>query len=177
MKTILPIVLISAVFSTGLMSAAPRPVFQLRGSRSSAQSSSPSGIIESHGEFSMFAAALKASGLEKSLQKGTYTILAPTNAAFARIPGSTMDMLMYEGNKDILRRMVEYHIIPGKVTASQLRSQKAVRALIMTRSLGSIRGTWDIEGAKVITSDIQSDGALIHAIDRVLLPEVPILQD
>lgn len=129
--------------------------------------------LDRGGEFSMFAAALAASGVDKILKSGTYTLLAPNNAAFGKVPQSTMDMLMFEGNEDLLRQMVLYHIVPGTVTSERLKKAGSLHVLMARHSLGATAGDWKLPSARMIAFDIQTSGGMIHAIDSVLIPEQP----
>ena len=177
MRTTLSIFLISTLFSGGLTTARTQPIRKARTEVKVASTPSLAQILDKKGEYSMFAAALEASGLDKQLRGGTYTILAPTNAAFSDIPASTMDMLMFRRNKDILRRMVSYHIIPGIVGAEQLRSPGAMSDFVQSRSLAAERGRWEIPGATIVNPNIRFKQGVVHTIDRVLIPEEPILEN
>ena len=175
---ILTTLLTSTFLFTGFVNAAPPTVkVAASASRSVPAEHALEQILHSHGEFSMFAEALKVTGMDKKLRKGNFTILAPTNAAFAEVPQSTMDMLMFEENRDLLIKMVSYHIIPGIVASDQLKSQKAMQNVIATRSLGSQLGAWKTPRANIVASDVRVSSGLLHAVDSVLIPKPPNLLD
>ena len=129
-------------------------------------------------------AAVKAAGLVDTLSgKGPFTVFAPTNAAFARLPAGTVDTLLKPENKGMLTGILTYHVVPGRITAGQIASMamrhKGVATLktvqgetLMFRKNGS--GWWviDSKGGKAritIANVIQSNG-IIHVVDRVLMP-------
>jgi transforming growth factor-beta-induced protein len=122
------------------------------------------------GEFKTLTALLKSAGLAGTLQgKGPFTVFAPTDAAFAKVPKSTLAALAKD--RALLRSVLLYHVAPGKLTAKQVTTRKAVRTLngkpVAIRTAGkSVR----IGGAKVVKADVASSNGVIHVIDRVLIP-------
>jgi uncharacterized surface protein with fasciclin (FAS1) repeats len=124
------------------------------------------------GTFKTLAAALQAAGLVDTLKgTGPFTVFAPTDAAFAKLPAGTVENLLKPENKAKLQRILTYHVVAGKVMAAdvvKLRSAKAVSGdtlAIVTRDGGVTIGS-----AKVVTTDIGASNGVIHVIDSVLLP-------
>lgn len=124
------------------------------------------------GDFTTLAAALEAAGLVETLQgEGPFTVFAPTDAAFAKLPAGTVETLLKPENKDQLIAILTYHVVPGKVTAAEV---------VTLDRAGTVNGeTIDItvaaEGvrvnqAAVIATDIQASNGVIHVIDEVILP-------
>jgi uncharacterized surface protein with fasciclin (FAS1) repeats len=124
------------------------------------------------GSFKTLAAALKAAGLAETLQgKGPFTVLAPTDAAFAALPEGTVAMLLEPANKEKLVAVLTYHVIPGRVYADQLASGG-----VKTLQGGKVqvklnKGKAWFNDATVVTADIDTTNGVIHVIDKVLLPE------
>lgn len=129
-------------------------------------------------------AALKAAGLVDTLASGgPFTVFAPTDAAFARLPAGTVDKLLQPANRDQLRSVLTYHVVPGEVTAGQLvrliqdNGGKArlttVQGGTLTASLsGSAVLITDAAGgtAKVTAADLMQSNGVIHVTDAVSLP-------
>ena len=129
-------------------------------------------------------AAVKAAGLVDTLSgKGPFTVFAPTNAAFAKLPAGTVDMLVKPENKDALTNILTYHVVPGRITAQQIAAMAARNhgtATLKTvegedlRFIKSGKG-WivvDSKGGKsriTIANVMQSNG-VIHVVDTVLMP-------
>jgi uncharacterized surface protein with fasciclin (FAS1) repeats len=125
------------------------------------------------GQFTTLAAALKAAGLVATLKgPGPFTVFAPTDAAFAKLPKGTVEELLKPENKAKLTAILTYHVVPGKVTASdvtKLSSAKTVQgaALKVSANGGSVM----IDGAQVTKADVAASNGVIHVIDTVLMPE------
>ena len=121
------------------------------------------------GSFKTLAKALEAADLIKTLKgKGPFTVFAPTDEAFAKLPAGTLDALL----KDIpkLKSILTYHVVAGKVTAAQvakLKTAKTVNGASVT--LDSKAGV-KVNGATVTTADIEATNGVIHVIDAVILP-------
>jgi uncharacterized surface protein with fasciclin (FAS1) repeats len=129
-------------------------------------------------------AAVKAAGLVDTLSsKGPFTVFAPTNAAFARLPAGTVETLVKPENKATLTTILTYHVVPGRITAGQIASMAARHH--GTATLKTVQGenlrfkkhgsAWTVIDAKggsariTIANVMQSNG-VIHVIDRVLMP-------
>src|SRR3712207_4126866 len=125
------------------------------------------------GKFNTLAAALKGAGLVDTLKgDGPFTVFAPTDEAFAKLPAGTVENLLKPENKDKLRRILTYHVVPGKVTAAdvmKLRSAKAVSGDTIT--VAARNGGVTVDSAKVVKTDIAASNGVIHVIDSVILPK------
>ncbi len=124
------------------------------------------------GQFKTLAAALGAAGLVDTLKgPGPFTVFAPTDAAFAKLPAGTVENLLKPENKDQLTAILTYHVVPGKVMAAEvvkLKEAKTVNGkMISIKADGS--GVM-IDNAKVTATDIAASNGVIHVIDTVLLP-------
>jgi uncharacterized surface protein with fasciclin (FAS1) repeats len=125
------------------------------------------------GSFQTLAKALDAAGLVETLKgKGPFTVFAPTDEAFAKLPAGTLDELLKPENKAKLTAILTYHVVPGKVLASQvvnLQSAKTINGQSVT--ITTEGGTVMVDNAKVIKTDILCSNGVIHVIDSVLLPK------
>ena len=122
--------------------------------------------------FSTLVAAVKAAGLVDTLKgEGPFTVFAPTNEAFEKLPEGTVESLLKPENKDKLTAILTYHVVAGKVTAAdvvKLSEAKTVQGSSASIKVGD-NGVM-IDGANVITTDIQCSNGVIHVIDAVILP-------
>ena len=142
----------------------------------SAQAQSPSkDIVDTAvaaGSFTTLAKALQAADLVGTLkEKGPFTVFAPTDEAFSKLPQATLADLLKPENKAKLRRILTYHVVPGRVTAAdvvKLTSAKAVSG--DTIDVKTSGGSVTVEGAKVVKTDIAASNGVIHVIDTVMLP-------
>ena len=125
------------------------------------------------GSFKTLVAALKAAGLVDTLKgKGPFTVFAPTDDAFAKLPAGTVDELLKPENKQKLIAILTYHVVAGKVTAAQamkLNSAKTVNGQPLNISADG--GTVKINDATVTKTDIMCSNGVIHVIDTVLMPK------
>ena len=125
------------------------------------------------GSFKTLAKALQAADLVDTLKgKGPFTVFAPTDEAFAKLPPGTLEDLLKPANKDKLRRILTYHVVPGRVTAAdvmKLTSAKAVSG--DTIDIKATGGSVMVEDAKVIKTDVSASNGVIHVIDSVILPD------
>lgn len=124
------------------------------------------------GKFKTLAAALGAADLVGTLQgKGPFTVFAPTDDAFAKLPAGTVDTLLKPENKAKLAGILTYHVVPGKVLAGQVVGLTGATTANGQRVDIKVEGsTVMIDGAKVVTTDIECDNGVIHIIDSVILP-------
>lgn len=125
------------------------------------------------GDFKTLAAALKAAGLVDTLKgPGPFTVFAPTDEAFAKLPAGTVDDLLKPENHDKLVAILTYHVVPGKVMAKdvvKLHEAKTVNGKdvkIMTEG-----GKVMVDNANVTKTDIACSNGVIHVIDSVILPQ------
>jgi uncharacterized surface protein with fasciclin (FAS1) repeats len=127
----------------------------------------------SAGQFNTLAAALKAAGLVTTLEgPGPFTVFAPTDAAFAKLPAGTVDSLLKPKNKKKLIAILTYHVVAGDVTAAdvvKLTSAKTLNGQSVTITVNG--GTVKINDATVVKTDITANNGVIHVIDSVLMPK------
>jgi len=125
------------------------------------------------GSFNTLVAAVQAADLEATLRsKGPFTVFAPTDEAFAKLPPGTVENLLKPENKSQLQAVLTYHVVSGKVTAADaamLTSAKTVngQSFRITESGSSLM----VDNATVIKADIPASNGVIHVIDQVILPE------
>jgi uncharacterized surface protein with fasciclin (FAS1) repeats len=123
------------------------------------------------GNFNTLAKALQAAGLVETLKgPGPFTVFAPTDDAFAKLPAGALDALMKDKAK--LTAVLTYHVVPGKVMAAdvvKLKSAKTVNGKSVKIQVAG--GEVSVDGAKVVKTDIQCSNGVIHVIDSVILPE------
>ena len=125
-----------------------------------------------NGNFKTLAAALGAAGLVNTVSgPGPFTVFAPTDAAFAKLPAGTVENLLKPENKDQLTAVLTYHVVPGKVMAAdvvKLSEAKTVNGKMLKVEVSG--GNVMINDAKVISTDIAASNGVIHVIDSVVLP-------
>jgi uncharacterized surface protein with fasciclin (FAS1) repeats len=125
------------------------------------------------GNFTTLAKALTAAGLVDTLKgPGPFTVFAPTDEAFAKLPAGTVDDLLKPENKEKLVAILTYHVVPGKVIAKDVVKMNDAKTVngksvkIMTEG-----GKVMVDNANVVKTDIQASNGVIHVIDTVLLPQ------
>ncbi len=127
----------------------------------------------SAGSFNTLVAAVKAADLVDTLKgAGPYTVFAPTDEAFAKLPAGTLDDLLKPENKARLQAILTYHVVAGKVMAAD--AAKLTEAKTVNGQSFKIRnegGTVMVDNAKVVKTDIQTSNGVIHVIDQVILPK------
>jgi len=122
------------------------------------------------GKFSTLATALTAAGLVETLKgDGPFTVFAPTDEAFAKVPQETLRKLLKPENKDKLTAILTYHVVAGKIMARDVAVNKATTVQGQSIKIDAKDGV-KIDGAKVITADIEATNGVIHVIDAVLMP-------
>jgi uncharacterized surface protein with fasciclin (FAS1) repeats len=124
------------------------------------------------GSFTTLARALTAADLVATLKgPGPFTVFAPTDDAFAKLPAGTLDNLLKPENKAMLRRLLTYHVVPGKMMAADVvnvTSAKAVSGDTLPITVSG--GTVIVDRARVVKTDIAASNGVIHVVDTVLLP-------
>ncbi len=124
----------------------------------------------SAGQFTTLVKAVQAAGLVDTLKgEGPFTVFAPTDEAFAKLPAGTIESLL--ANPDKLRQVLTYHVVPGKVMASdvvKLSKAKTVQGQEATIKVSG--GKVKIDNAQVVKTDIMTSNGVIHVIDSVILP-------
>jgi uncharacterized surface protein with fasciclin (FAS1) repeats len=125
------------------------------------------------GSFNTLAAALQAAGLVETLKgKGPFTVFAPTDEAFAKLPAGTVDNLLKPENKDKLVAILTYHVVAGSVPSTEvvkLTSAKTVQGQSVKISAG--KDGVMVDGAKVVKADVMASNGMIHVIDSVIQPK------
>ena len=125
----------------------------------------------SAGNFSTLAAALGAAGLIEALKnEGPFTVFAPTDDAFAKIPPQTLSELLRPEKKGKLAAILTYHVVPGRVTAHEVANLNSATTLQGQTVKISKQDGVKINDAKVITPDVEATNGIIHVIDTVLMP-------
>jgi uncharacterized surface protein with fasciclin (FAS1) repeats len=124
------------------------------------------------GSFTTLAKALTAADLVDTLKgAGPFTVFAPTDDAFAKLPAGTLDNLLKPENKALLRRVLTYHVVPGKVMAADVVKVTSAKAVSGdTLSIKVSGGTVMVDKARVVKTDIVASNGVIHVVDTVLLP-------
>ncbi|MEM7139203.1 MAG: fasciclin domain-containing protein [Myxococcota bacterium] len=129
-------------------------------------------VAATAGDFNTLVAAVKAAGLVDTLSgEGPFTVFAPTDAAFAKLPPGTIDDLLLPANKDKLVAILTYHVVPGEVMAADvvnLSSATTVEGgdLAISASDAGVM----VNDAKVIATDVEASNGVIHVVDTVLIP-------
>nr|WP_086938295.1 fasciclin domain-containing protein [Thaumasiovibrio occultus] len=123
-------------------------------------------------DFSTLVAAVQAAGLVEVLQgDGPFTVFAPTNDAFAKLPEGTVEMLLLPENKDKLVQVLTYHVVPGKVMAQDVVGMdRAPTVQGENVSITVHGGKVSVNDAQVLATDVEASNGVIHVIDTVLLP-------
>lgn len=126
----------------------------------------------SAGSFNTLVAAVQAAGLEETLRsEGPFTVFAPTDAAFAALPEGTVENLLKPENRDQLVAILTYHVLSGKVMSSDIAG-KMLEPETLQGSTVKVDATdgVTVDGANVVTADIEATNGVIHVIDAVILP-------
>lgn len=126
----------------------------------------------SAGSFNTLVAAVKAADLVGTLKgTGPFTVFAPTDAAFAKLPAGTVESLLKPENKAKLVAILTYHVIPGKVMASDIAGKSLKVATVQGSNMSvEAHSGVTVDNAKVIQADISASNGVIHVIDTVIMP-------
>jgi uncharacterized surface protein with fasciclin (FAS1) repeats len=124
------------------------------------------------GQFNTLAKALTAAGLVETLKgDGPFTVFAPTDAAFAKLPAGTLESLLKPENKDKLTSILTYHVVPGAVKAEQVASMSTATTVNGdTIAFKAQNNKVMVDGANVVKADIVASNGVIHVVDTVLMP-------
>ena len=121
------------------------------------------------GNFSTLVTAVKAAGLVETLKgAGPFTVFAPTDEAFAKVPKATLEGLL--ADKAALAKVLTYHVVAGKVMAADVKAGH-VKTVQGTDLAMATQGGVTVNGAKVVAADVAASNGVIHAIDTVLMPK------
>ncbi|WP_407637594.1 fasciclin domain-containing protein [Enterovibrio calviensis] len=128
-------------------------------------------IAAGNPDFTTLVAAVKAAGLADTLQgSGPFTVFAPTNAAFSKLPAGTVENLLLPENKDQLISILTYHVVPGKVMAADVvgltKAPTVQGNMIMVDTSDGVK----VDNANVVATDIEASNGVIHVIDSVIIP-------
>jgi uncharacterized surface protein with fasciclin (FAS1) repeats len=125
------------------------------------------------GTFNTLATALQAAGLADTLKtKGPFTVFAPTDEAFSKLPAGTLESLLKPENKEKLKAILLYHVVAGDVTAAQVMKMSSAKTLEgQDLKITVTDGAVMVNNAKVIKADVLATNGVIHVIDTVLLPK------
>ena len=127
----------------------------------------------SAGQFNTLVAAVEAADLVTTLKgDGPFTVFAPTDEAFAALPEGTVENLLKPENKDQLIAVLTYHVVPGKIMSSDIAGTATMVESVQGSEL-DVNATdgVTVDGATVVTADIETDNGVIHVINRVVLPQ------
>lgn len=127
-------------------------------------------VASEAGSFSTLVAAVQAAGLVETLQgEGPFTVFAPTDDAFAALPAGVLDKLLLPENKDVLVKILTYHVVAGKVMAADVTAGEVATVEGQNITLATDGGV-TVNGANVVTADVEASNGVIHVIDAVILP-------
>jgi uncharacterized surface protein with fasciclin (FAS1) repeats len=131
-------------------------------------------IASGDAQFKTLTKALGAAGLVTTLQgKGPFTVFAPTDAAFAALPKGTVEDLLKPANKAKLTKILTYHVVPGSVLSTSLKSGDVKSVEGTSLNVAVSAGKVTVSGANVVKADIKASNGVIHVIDKVLMPPAP----
>jgi uncharacterized surface protein with fasciclin (FAS1) repeats len=144
-------------------------------SKSAATSTAGKDLIAVAGgadNFKTLVAAIKAAGLVETLQgKGPFTVFAPTDEAFAKLPAGTVENLLKPENKEKLVAILTYHVLSGKVMAADVKTMDAKTVQGQSVDIIVADAGVTVNGAKVLKTDVLAENGVIHVIDTVILPK------
>ena len=124
------------------------------------------------GTFTTLATALQAAGLVDTLKgEGPFTVFAPNDEAFAKLPAGTVESLIKPENKEQLTGILTYHVVAGKVMAADVMGLTSADTLNgQSAKVAVVEGKVKVDGATVVSTDIACDNGVIHVIDSVIMP-------
>lgn len=131
----------------------------------------------SQGSYNTFAKAVEQAGLAETLRgPGPFTVFAPTDAAFAKLPAGKLDSLMKPENKAELASVLKYHVLTGRKSTADIGKWDSARTMHgQSAPIKLTDGKFSIDGAQVTDSDLGSSNGVIHGIDKVNLPAVAVV--
>ena len=122
--------------------------------------------------FKTLVAAVKAAGLVETLQgRGPFTVFAPTDGAFAKLPAGTVESLLKPESRDKLVAILTYHVVPGKVMAADVKTMEAKTVQGQSVKLVVSDAGVTVDNAKVLKTDVMAENGVIHVIDTVIMPK------
>jgi uncharacterized surface protein with fasciclin (FAS1) repeats len=126
------------------------------------------------GSFQTLLTAAEAAGLVDTLKsEGPFTVFAPTDEAFAKLPEGTVDNLLKPENKDQLVALLTYHVVPGKTMSSDIAGKELEVETVQGQmvAIDASGGSVKVDEATVVQADIETDNGVIHVIDTVIVPQ------
>ena len=126
----------------------------------------------SAGSFKTLVAAVQAAGLVDTLKgDGPFTVFAPTDEAFAKLPAGTIDNLLKPENRQLLVSILTYHVVPGKIMSGDIANKRVGAETVQggTLNVDAMSGV-KVNDARVVAADVEADNGVIHVIDTVLIP-------
>ncbi len=127
----------------------------------------------SNGSFDTLVTAVTAAGLVDTLKgPGPFTVFAPTDEAFAKLPAGTVEMLLEPANRDQLVAILTYHVVPGRIMSTEIAGKKASVQTVQGQSVtvDAMDGV-RVDSATVIAADVETSNGVIHVIDTVIMPK------
>lgn len=136
----------------------------------------PKDIVEiavAAGSFETLVAAVKAAGLVETLQgEGPFTVFAPSDEAFAKLPAGTVESLLKPENREQLRAVLTYHVVPGRLMSAEVVKRERAGTVLGEEVEFSVKdGTAMVDDARIVEKDIVASNGVIHVIDSVILPD------
>ncbi len=129
-------------------------------------------VASEAGSFKTLVAAVKAAGLVDVLQgDGPFTVFAPTDEAFAKLPAGTVENLLKPENREQLKAILTYHVVPGKVMAADVKPMQAKTVNGQKVNIQVMDKTVKVDNATVVKTDVAASNGVIHVIDTVILPK------
>lgn len=129
-------------------------------------------IASANKDFTTLVAAVVAAGLAETLSgAGPFTVFAPTNEAFAKLPAGTVEELIKPENKEKLASILTYHVVAGKALSSDLSDGQLIKTVNGQEVTVSVGDNVKVDEAVVITPDLEASNGVIHVIDSVLMPK------
>lgn len=129
------------------------------------------GQLSGDESFSVLVQAVKAAGLVETLSgSGEYTVFAPTNEAFAALPAGTLEALLESENRDVLTRILKYHVVLGAANSTEITAGQFKTAAGTPVAIDITNGTVQVGNAEVIAVDLEASNGVIHTINQVILP-------
>ena len=129
-------------------------------------------VAASNKSFKTLVAAVKAADLVETLKSdGPFTVFAPTDEAFAKLPKGTLESLLKPENKEQLVSILTYHVVPSKVMAKDVKSGMVKTASGSSFKMKVSKKGVHVDNAKVVATDVMADNGVIHVIDTVIIPK------
>ena len=122
------------------------------------------------GQFNTWITAIERAGLTSTLKhEGPFTVFAPTDAAFEKVPTDLLEKLLT--NKDILTKMLTYHVVPGEATADDIAAVRTATSVESSELTFDASNGSKVDAADIVASDVKASNGVIHVINSVLMPE------